>query len=105
MSISKLRHRITFQTIVTAASDNGFESIEPQVFRTVWAEVSNLHGKEYFQAQAVQAENTVKFTIRYLEGINQDMQILFGGKVYNIESIDHIKYQKRYMEIRALEVT
>jgi SPP1 family predicted phage head-tail adaptor len=32
------------------------------------------------------------------------MRILFQGKQYNITSIDNIKYQNRYIEIKAQEV-
>lgn len=99
-----MRHRISFQTVVTVINENGFETEEVQEYTRVWAEVTNLHGKEYFAAKAVQEENTVKFTIRFLNGIDQKMQISFQDKLYNITSIDHIKYKKNYMEIRAREV-
>lgn len=99
-----MRHRITFQRITNAANENGFESETTEDYKTVWAAVSNLHGKEYFAAKAVQEENTVKFTIRYLAGLDQTMQILFQGKVYNITAIDNIKYKNRYIEIKATEV-
>jgi SPP1 family predicted phage head-tail adaptor len=85
-------------------NENGFESEMPQEYKTVWAAVTNLHGKEYFEAKAVQAENTVKFTIRFLAGIDQTMKILFQGKAYNITAIDNIKYRNRYIEIQAMEV-
>ena len=104
MGIGKLRHRITFQKVTPVINENGFETLLPLEYKTVWAEVTNLHGKEYFEAKVVQEENTVKFIIRFLEGIDQTMQILFLGKTYNITGIDHIKYRNRYMEIRALEV-
>lgn len=104
MHMGEMRHRITFQRIATLVNENGFEAEELQEVKTVWAVVSNLHGKEYFEAMAVQAENTVKFTIRYLEGINQDMKILFKGKTYAITAIDNIKFRNKYMEIQATEV-
>lgn len=104
MSIGKMRHRITFQRITPLINENGFESEMPEEYKTVWAAVTNLHGKEYFEAKAVQAENTVKFTIRYLAGIDQTMKILFQGKAYNITAIDNIKYRNRYIEIQAMEV-
>lgn len=104
MSIGKMRHRITFQRITSVINENGFESEMPQEYQTVWAAVTNLHGKEYFEARAVQEENTVKFTIRYLAGIDQTMKILFQGKAYNITAIDNIKYKNRYIEIQAMEV-
>lgn len=104
MGIGKMRHRITFQRITPVINENGFESEMPEEYKTVWAAVTNLHGKEYFEAKAVQAENTVKFTIRYLAGIDQTMKILFQGKAYNITAIDNIKYRNRYIEIQAMEV-
>ena len=104
MEIGALRHRITFQKLTTSVNENGFEVKTWIDFKTVWAKVTNLHGREYFAAAAVQAENTVKFTIRYLEGIDPSMRILFRRKQYNITAIDNIKYQNRIMEIKAQEV-
>jgi SPP1 family predicted phage head-tail adaptor len=104
VEIGDLRHRITFQKLTTSVNENGFEVETWEDFKTVWAAVSNLHGREYFAAAAVQAENTVKFTIRYLTGLDTTMRIVFQGKQYNITAIDNIKYQNRYLEIKALEV-
>ena len=104
MKPGDLNKRITIQKPITTTNERGFEIETWEDFKTVWAAVSNLHGREYFAAAAVQAENTVKFTIRYLEGLNTTMRILFQGKQYNITSIDNIKYQNRYIEIKAMEV-
>ena len=104
MSIGEMRHRITFQRITPVINENGFDSELPREYKTVWASVSNLSGREYYQAAAIQAEKTVKFTIRYLSDLAEDMEILFEGKKYNITSIDNIKYINRYIEIKALEV-
>ena len=104
VEIGDLRHRITFQKLTTSVNENGFEVETWEDFKTVWAAVSNLHGREYFAAAAVQAENTVKFTIRYLTGLDTTMRIVFQGRQYNITAIDNIKYQNRYLEIKALEV-
>jgi SPP1 family predicted phage head-tail adaptor len=104
VAIGEMRYQITIQRITPITNENGFESESLQDFKTVRAAVTNLHGKEYFAAKAVQAENTVKFTIRYLAGVDQTMKILFQGKPYNITAIDNIKYKNRYMEIQATEV-
>ncbi|MPM82178.1 hypothetical protein SDC9_129239 [bioreactor metagenome] len=72
--------------------------------KILWAAVTNLHGREYFAAAVVKAENTVKFTIRYAEGIDESMRILFKGKQYDISSIDNIKYANKFIEIKAMEV-
>lgn len=104
MKSEELRHRITIQVLETLTNDNGFE-IETWVdFRDFWAAVTNLHGREYFAAATVQAEKTVKFTIRYTDEIDTSMRILFKGKQYNITSIDNIKYANKFIEIKAMEV-
>ncbi|WP_333861533.1 phage head closure protein [Clostridium sp.] len=104
MRTEELRHKITFQKLTTSTNENGFEEEIWEGYLTVWAGVSNLYGREYFEATAVQAEKTVKFIIRYSSSISTDMRILFEDKQYNITSIDNIKYGNRYMEIKALEV-
>jgi SPP1 family predicted phage head-tail adaptor len=104
VEIGDLRHRITFQKLTTSVNESGFEVETWEDVRTVWAAASNLHGREYFAAAAVQAESTVKFTIRYLPGIDTTMRILFRNKQYNITAIDNIKYQNRFIEIKVLEV-
>ncbi len=104
MEIGELRHRVTIQKLTTGINENGFEVRTWKDYKTVWAAASNLHGREYYAAATVQAENTVKFTIRYLEGLDTTMRVLFQGRQYNITSIDNIKYQNRYMEIKAMEV-
>lgn len=104
MEIGALNKRITLQELKTNINENGFEIEEWIDFKTIWAEVTNLYGREYFEAAAVQMENTVKFTIRYLDGIDTSMRILFKGRHYNIKSIDNIKYRNKFIEIKAMEV-
>jgi len=104
MSIGEMKHRITFQKFVVNVDENGFEVEEWQDYKTVWASVSNLSGREYYQAATIQAEKTVKFTIRYLLGLTADLGIAFEDRQYNITSIDNIKYEDKYIEIKALEV-
>ena len=104
MNIANLNRRITFQSFTTIVNDYGFEIQEWSDFKIVWAGVSNLSGREYFAAQAVQAEKTVKFTIRCNKNINETMRIIFEGNNYDISSIDNIKYGNEFMEIKALVV-
>lgn len=104
MDIGKLKHRITFQKLTATTNENGFEIEDWKDYKTVWAAITNLHGREYFEAAAVKAENTVKFTIRYVPNIEPTMRIIFKGKQYNISSIDNIKYANKFIEIKALEV-
>lgn len=104
MNIGDLKHRITIQQFTTTVNNNGFEVEDWINYKTIWASISNLHGREYFQAAAVQAEKTIKFTVRYNQNINTDMRIVFNSKNYDIKFIDNIKYENKFMEIQGLEV-
>lgn len=104
MPIGDLRHIITIQKFTTVVNENGFEEEAWQDYKTVWASVSNLSGREYYQAAAIQAEKTVKLLIRYSQELDTSMRILFKDKQYNITSIDNMKYANKYIEIKALEV-
>lgn len=97
-------NKITFEELVTTVNPNGFEVSDWVEVISVWAAVSNLHGREYYAAAAVQAENTVKFTIRYIPGIDTKQRIMFQGKTHNITAIDNIRYEDRLIEIKAIEV-
>ncbi|MCB2300652.1 phage head closure protein [Clostridium tagluense] len=123
MEIGKLNNRITFQKLENIVNENGF-NIETWVnINTVWASATNLHGREFYSAMAVQSEKTVKFGLRYMKNLDTSMRIVFGKKTvnildgegnitgtkevdkqFNITAIDNIKYDNTFMEIQALEV-
>lgn len=104
MEIGELRHRIIIQKLTTILNENGFKIDTWIDYKTVWASISNLRGREYYVAATIKAENTVKFKIRYIDGIDTTMRIRFRDKSYNIISIDNIKYENKYIEIKAMEV-
>jgi SPP1 family predicted phage head-tail adaptor len=104
MEIGKMNKRITFKTYSETENELGDSISTWMDYKTVWASVSNLHGREYFTAMQVQAENTVKFTIRYCKDINTSMKIVFNNQIYDIKFIDNIKYGNKFMEIQGLVV-
>lgn len=104
MEIGELRHRITLQRFTTIVTENGFDVETWQDYKTIWASISNLYGREYYQAAAIQVEKTVGFIIRYIEDVDTSTRILFRGKQYHITFIDNMKYANKFIEIKALEV-
>ncbi len=104
MDIGSMRHRITILNAAKVSNENGFEETQLVEVMTVWASIKNLHGKEYFEAARIQKESMVKFVIRYVIGIDETMQIRFRDRLFNIESIDNIRYENRFIEINGMEV-
>lgn len=102
MNIGKFRHKIRILKKEWVTDEIG-DMVEKIVeVATLWAKVSNLHGREYFAALSVQLEKTLIFTTRYKEGLDETMIIEFQGKDYDINFIDNIKYKNEYLEIQAL---
>lgn len=123
MNIGQLNKRITIQKYTTTENNLGDSISEWTDYKSLWASVTNLHGREFWQAQQVKAENTIKFTIRYCKDLDTTMRIRFGKRtinildsegnivetkevdnLYDIKFIDNIKYNNTFMEIQGLAV-
>ena len=80
-----------------------------EFFKTVWAKVSNLYGKEFIEAQKVEANISKKFIIRYIKDLDpsinpntcKDFIITYRGISYDILYIDNIKEENKFMEVMA----
>ena len=104
MNIGELNHRIT---ILKKANKKPLEDTTYENFKTVWAKINNLYGKEFIEAQKVEANMSKKFIIRYVKDLDmsfnsnacKDFIISYKGVSYNILYIDNIKEQNKFMEI------
>ena len=104
MNIGELNHRIT---ILKKANKKPLEDTAYENFKSVWAKVSNLYGKEFIEAQKVEANMSKKFIIRYIKDLDmsfnpnacKDFIISYKGVSYNILYIDYIKEQNKFIEI------
>lgn len=85
------RHRITFQQYdPETVNENGFPLPDDQKwkdFKSAWAMIKTLQGREYYAASSTQNENTIRFVIRYTPGLHPDMRILYKNRVFEIEAI------------------
>lgn len=55
----------------------------------IWANREPLRGREFFAADAAQSEITVRYKIRYREGINSDMRLVDkrDDRIYEIKTV------------------
>jgi SPP1 family predicted phage head-tail adaptor len=115
VEIKSLNKRITIQKLSTITFDSeGFPEDPGGVdgsfkdYKKLWASINNLFGNEFWSAKAVQSENTVEFIVRYskeLENMDsKNYRIKFEQRLFNITFIDNIKYENRWLKIKALEV-
>jgi SPP1 family predicted phage head-tail adaptor len=81
------RHRIIIQNYVETENDKADVIKNWSDYKTVWAMIKTIQGREYFSAATTQNENTVRFVIRYTEGIHPNMRIVFKSRIFKIESV------------------
>ncbi|HIG0355910.1 TPA: phage head closure protein [Clostridium sporogenes] len=119
VKIGEMRHRITIQKYNTYQNENGFDIEEWDDYKTVWASMNNLGGKEFYAAKSTNSENTIEFIVRYskdLEKINtkeyriktiKDKNVTKEKDKYryfDITFIDNIKYENKWLKIKGVEV-
>ncbi|EPY2275485.1 phage head closure protein [Clostridium sporogenes] len=119
VDIGKMDKRITIQKFSTTQNENGFDIEEWDDYRTLWASMNNLWGKEFYAAKSTNSENTIEFIVRYskdLKNINTKEYRIKTIKYKNatkekdkyryfdITFIDNIKYENKWLKIKAIEV-
>jgi SPP1 family predicted phage head-tail adaptor len=103
LDIGKLDKRVTFLSPGAGGDAIGQTTQEYGEFVTVWATVKALRGGEYFEAQKVRPEKVYKITVRYLDGITEDMRIKFRDKILEIEYVNNVEEAGYMLEILAVE--
>ncbi|MCK9325824.1 MAG: phage head closure protein [Bacteroidales bacterium] len=104
MNPGRLRHRITFSHLVEGENEVGDTVLIEEPFKTVWASVEPLKGRDYFEARKIQSAVTHKIIIRYLSGITPDMKIDFKGRIFEIEGPQiNPEERNKYLELYAVE--
>lgn len=97
------KHPIKLFNPVTIEDELGQSDIQWTELKTVWAAIKTMQGREYFAAAASRSENTVRFIIRYVEGINSSMRINFKSQVYEIISVINDDEANKTLTIIAKE--
>lgn len=95
LQIGKYDRRITLQQSIQGQGLYG-EPIETWFdFATVWGNAYSGPGREFTAARQVNAEVSVQFQIRYLDGLTATMRILFEGKYFDIDHFSEVGRRDR----------
>lgn len=96
----RLRHRIEIQNYEAAQDDWGQPIYSWVHWAAVWASVEPLQGREFLAAMALQSQTTVRIRMRYRSGVTSQMRVLWGGRIYDIESV--IEPQSRRHQLQLM---
>lgn len=79
MQAGKLRELITLQAPGVAKDGLGQRVESWNTVADVYARAQPLRGREFFAAGQINSEASVKFTIRYRDGVTANMRVLWRG--------------------------
>lgn len=91
MNIGGLNRRISVFECIRRRDEFGGEVGEWIEVDRLWAKIEPVSGTEYYQSQTVNAETTVRITIRYNPRINVMHRIGYLGKVFEIIGVSDEK--------------
>ena len=101
-----MREPFELQTQRTVQNDMGDTAVEWEAVFKGFARVANLGSREFWEAAAVSAENTLKFFTRYhpvFDSVDsRSARIVWRGKQLNVTAIDNVDYQNEKIIIRAV---
>ena len=100
---SDMRDKVTFKSRTSTQNAYG-EEVTWTTFKTVWAAVEPLLGKEYFAAEMVNSQVELKFRCWYFNGLTNQMRVTYGGIDYDILSAINVSSLNREWLIYAKKV-
>lgn len=99
-----LTKKISIEEITGTARTSSGDVTETWAERSApFAAIEPINGREYFAASQVQAENTVRFRIRYESGLTTKMRILYNTNYYDIHSIINAREGNDELILMAVE--
>lgn len=98
------RHRVRIVEVVSGRDSAGQPNDTLADVATVWAEVRDLRGREYIEAQQVPGgEVTTVVRIRYREGITRQMHVVHDGHLYDIEAVQEPTGRSRELLLMCID--
>lgn len=105
MRAGKMPHRIKIQADTPTRDVLGAET---SAWATIaggncWARIEPLSGQERWVAQQVNAESTLKVTMRYDSALTEQHRILFGSRVLQINAISNTDEMNKELVVMCSE--
>lgn len=104
MRTGRLRHYVEIQAPEVVTDELGYQEVIWITAGHTWAAVEPLRGKEYWAAASLQAESTIKVTMRPpgIE-ITPSNRLVFNGRILGIESVVNVEERNRELVLMCTE--
>lgn len=105
MHAGNLRQFIDLQRPQTTINEAGRPVTEwITIEEGVPAQKKDVSGREFYQALAYHAEDTVTFTLRWRDDIDVTCRVLYNGRAFNILEINGLGEMYDYIQIKCKEI-
>lgn len=103
MLSGRLNHKVVIEQRVETKNTLGEDITTWTEYKTTWAKVSPLSGKEYLSNNEFQSVITGRVSMRYLSGVTVDMRINWDNRIFNIKSIINTDERNRELILMVEE--
>lgn len=97
--ISKLRKRITIQSVTRVSDGVGGFTESWSTFATRFAAIEPTKAFQIRWADHLEHRVTHKITLRYLSGVTSDMRVVYGSRTFHIRAIRNPEERNRFLEL------
>ena len=97
MNIGRLDRKIVVEQETFSNNSIGEYTSAWSVFHSAFASVAKVSGSESVEADQITATNKVRFKIRFFDGINESMRVLYNGSYYDIIEIQELDREGLYL--------
>jgi SPP1 family predicted phage head-tail adaptor len=101
----EFRHRVDVQSKTEGRDAHGGFTESWSTDATRWAMVKPLVGREFTESNQTDARVTHRVTMRFYDGLTEDMRLLFGARVFGITSVRNIDERDALTVVMCLEDT
>lgn len=103
INAGELDKYVELQTPTVTRGTDGSE-ITTYTSVKVWAKITPLQGKEFWQAEQVNSEISHNIIIRYRTSMRPDMRIKYGSRIFHILSYTSPDEKREALVLRCKEV-
>ena len=104
MEAGRLRHRVTLSSGSSTIDSFGQSTVTWTAFATVWADVRDVMGREYFEARQQEAIRWTRIVLRHRSDVTNETRVTFGSQVYDVDSVLLDPTRRRQLTLMCKEM-
>ncbi|MCR4622103.1 MAG: phage head closure protein [Clostridiales bacterium] len=98
-----LREHMSLLKKTNTVDTEGFKRpVWAPVYESVACQVSGVSARDFYQAYAAGAQNTLTFVCRFLADVNTSWRVSYLGDVYEIVQVNPLQEKRDFMALKCM---